>query len=170
MISVNLLCPDLRNLSVLADMREYPPQKRMIKKVRTPNLKQPNRPQNPYEAVNVDFPYLQFYYFFFKDSNYKRFQVTGSLKSIYDGGERHALSFPNCSSGSVCLGDYEYANLEEGIFLFWNTKFTKHKIPTVKEMLVNTLFEFWWPKDIKANSVNSGYTWQVLENTGDKNE
>jgi hypothetical protein len=30
--------------------------------------------------------------------------------------------------------------------------------------LVNTLFEFWWPKDIKANSVNSGYTWQVLEN------
>lgn len=158
---------------VKAEMREYVPQERMISKVRPFVLRQQKEPGKVQHFVSAKFPYLQFYCFCFEAAHYC--YITGSLKSVFEGGKRRGLSLPNCGTGgSICLGGY-VKNVVECVDLFWRKRFTSEKnFPSPEDMLRKDDFNFWFPPylDIKEHKDSdespgspTNYIWKKIDET-----
>lgn len=143
---------------VNAEFKEVPPQKRMVMQDFIPARKY------------VQFPFLQFYLFELYAINLKfkkstHFCVSGSVKSIYDGGERMSLRLPNCQSGGgVCLGAINYNTLDEGIKAWWHTEFSGPVSYEANDMLYDadeTEFGWFYPTFLNENHLSKHYTWEL---------
>jgi hypothetical protein len=157
---------------VNADFKEVPPQKRMVIDQKWNESKTKMINGRSYVA----FPFLQFYFFEFypigeneavEPEKSTGFMVSGSEKSIFEGGQRMSLRLPNCSSfGNVCLGGQPFTNLNDGITVWWHTAFEGY---CFEDMLYEAAKEssgradWFYPQLLNEKYESKQYIWEVTD-------